>query len=1121
MSEHTIPQKANRVLNLILVALILILARVWYLGVIQHDQHVELARKPQRRVVIEHVDRASIRDRFNVPLAVNRIQYNAAICFAQIRQIPSIVWKKDEKGKWMRIQARRTYIEDLSKFLGEELALDPQAVEDAIVGQASLFPHTPFVIKEDISEEKYSRLRMLEKEWPGALAQRASKRFYPMGKVACDVLGYLGPISQKEYVSIAHEMEELKAYLEQREAGELIPLPSGYQTPLEVRKRLKGLQEMAYTINDLVGKSGIESAFDQHLRGACGKKITEIDTKGNFMRALPGGRKAKPGERVLLSISAELQEYAEMLLTQHEAVRDKKEKDGLIRLDYPWIKGGAIVALHPKTGEVLALASYPRFDPNDFIPSQQPENKRKKEAQLLRWLENESYAGEIWDGKRSMERESFSEGKFQDELLPLDWERYLELILPSDRSARKMLDKIGDLRTCVRLQQEMYALLSSSAQDDMALLIDALYDEEGHVLSRARPPEEAREAVRARCREKGSSFEAHKKWVDQYFAFVSHNDDKLLLLDLACLMAKKEDFSPQLLEVVGDQDLATARDLCQAAVSTQTLLKSHAQELYHQIDFAAWREAHFKDFLKAKRKEEKVNKRYTRPYTEYLQQLEKSRFKEFWQNNRWLFVQAFVLGKAPEAPAELQPYIAQILELRKQSFRLHPATEKLRMLIASLPPTLAHAYLKTMHSFQELTRPLFGTYRHLRHVQGKQVEKHLAAAFYPLYGFSYGRSQAFRQPIPLGSVFKMVTAFTLLRERYEKLSHQVRDLSPLTLIDDLKWENRNTTKQILGYTLNGEPIRRLYKGGQLPRSSHSGMGRLDMLGAIEQSSNVYFSIAAAEYLEDPETLAKVSREFGFGRRTGIELPGEVAGNVPNDLAYDRTGLYSFAIGQHSLVVTPLQTAVMAAAVVNGGHVLTPKIVKAVAGKESTYEENDPFENTSFPFKDELGLVGISFPLFVETHKAEMKSFVSHSPVEVKQTVDIPDRVREYLLEGLHRVLAGERGTARPAAIASLMRNNPQGLRDYVNLQHSVIGKTGTPEILYKHTIDAESQAHIIDHVWFAGVSFADNAQHQKWEEPELVVVVMLRFGEKGGRQPATLALPMIKKWRDICAKHKN
>ena len=71
-------------------------------------------------------------------------------------------------------------------------------------------------------------------------------------------------------------------------------------------------------------------------------------------------------------------------MTQHESFRDVKDKDGNPRLDQPWIKGGAIVAMEPNTGEILALASYPRFDPNDFIPARENEVKKNKQSSILR-----------------------------------------------------------------------------------------------------------------------------------------------------------------------------------------------------------------------------------------------------------------------------------------------------------------------------------------------------------------------------------------------------------------------------------------------------------------------------------------------------------------------------------------------------------------------------------------------------------------------------------------------------------------------------------------------------------------------------------------------------------------
>src|SRR5438552_539930 len=96
---QNIPAKANRVLNIILIAFVFIIIRVWHLSVIQHEKKEEDSKRPQRRLVIEPAKRGTIRDRFNIPLAINRIQYQAALQYCPIRQIPSIRWEADKEGK--------------------------------------------------------------------------------------------------------------------------------------------------------------------------------------------------------------------------------------------------------------------------------------------------------------------------------------------------------------------------------------------------------------------------------------------------------------------------------------------------------------------------------------------------------------------------------------------------------------------------------------------------------------------------------------------------------------------------------------------------------------------------------------------------------------------------------------------------------------------------------------------------------------------------------------------------------------------------------------------------------------------------------------------------------------
>jgi len=342
----SISEKANKLLHLILIALLLILFRIWHLTFVQHDQRLEEAKKPQRKVIIERAERATIRDRFNLPLAINKIQYNAAISYAQIREIPSFIWVRGADGKRTKSYKRKEYITKLSSLLAKELNMQAERIEDLVHGKAALFYNVPFVIKEDLSEKEYYRLKALEKDWLGIHAERAPRRSYPKGKVAGDILGYMGRINRKEFDKVLLEMRQLRDSLENLEAGNDILLPPGLNDTSEIRQRLQELEERAYTINDSVGKSGIEGMFDEDLRGFRGKRIYQSDAKGNYLRELPGAQEPLSGQRFLLTISSELQEYAEQLLAEHELLRegksDKASSDSRESAAIPstWIKGG-------------------------------------------------------------------------------------------------------------------------------------------------------------------------------------------------------------------------------------------------------------------------------------------------------------------------------------------------------------------------------------------------------------------------------------------------------------------------------------------------------------------------------------------------------------------------------------------------------------------------------------------------------------------------------------------------------------------------------------------------------------------------------------------------------------
>ncbi|NRA90951.1 MAG: hypothetical protein HRU43_07500, partial [Simkaniaceae bacterium] len=118
MSARDIPHKANSVIHMLLIAFLLIILRVWYLATIKHDEYQEKALRPQRKTIVERAPRGTIRDRFNIPMAINKVQYNAAVCFDRIREVPLVSWKKVQ-GKKIKTYERRRYVEALSEMLGK------------------------------------------------------------------------------------------------------------------------------------------------------------------------------------------------------------------------------------------------------------------------------------------------------------------------------------------------------------------------------------------------------------------------------------------------------------------------------------------------------------------------------------------------------------------------------------------------------------------------------------------------------------------------------------------------------------------------------------------------------------------------------------------------------------------------------------------------------------------------------------------------------------------------------------------------------------------------------------------------------------------------------------------
>ena len=180
-------------------------------------------------------------------------------------------------------------------------------------------PLNPITVKTAVGEDQVAYLYEHSSEFPGVQIQQTYLRHYPYQSLAAQVLGYVGEVSQ----------------------GELDQKPSVYRP------------------GDKVGKTGVESRDDEYLRGDAGQAEIRVDSMGRPQGPLQLRREARPGKAVRLTIDVGLQRAAEQALRYGITTARANESY--------YADGGAIVALDPNDGAVLAMASSPTYKPSVYV----------------------------------------------------------------------------------------------------------------------------------------------------------------------------------------------------------------------------------------------------------------------------------------------------------------------------------------------------------------------------------------------------------------------------------------------------------------------------------------------------------------------------------------------------------------------------------------------------------------------------------------------------------------------------------------------------------------------------------------------------------------------------------
>ena len=199
-------------------------------------------------------------------------------------------------------------------------------IADMVALGDSLAPYSPVRIKCNIGEELARIVSERSVDWPGVSVEIEPIRDYPTGSLTANIVGFLGPI------------------------------PAALETAYLDRGFIPN--------RDKIGYSGVETSLDDVLIGRNGSRVIQIDVAGQELRNLEPPIPSVAGNNVVLTIDTRLQKAAEAALV--DEINYWNTFFGNIR-----ISSGIVIAMNPKTGEILAMVSYPTFENNRmarFIP---------------------------------------------------------------------------------------------------------------------------------------------------------------------------------------------------------------------------------------------------------------------------------------------------------------------------------------------------------------------------------------------------------------------------------------------------------------------------------------------------------------------------------------------------------------------------------------------------------------------------------------------------------------------------------------------------------------------------------------------------------------------------------
>ncbi len=300
-------------------ALFLLIVRMWYVQIIKGEAYRTRIKGHSQLTVRLPAVRGEICDRNGIPLVENRASMEVEF------YLPDIVraWKEEhgsvpKRKYWGLDHGMRALKEeaDIVKIVNESIV--PRLEKLGLAGDYNMRKlqvhyrdnaEVPFVYRQDLDFETMARFSENNLDLPGVTVTLKPVRHYVYGALAAHLFGYVG-------------------------------------VPKEIDK--EEAAQFNFYQPDIEGKAQVEEAYDDVLRGTAGTRFLQRNARG-VIDGETSRIEPKPGAKVYLTIDARIQQIVEKALRV--------------------VGRGAAIVMDPNTGEILAMASVPSFDPNQFVPS--------------------------------------------------------------------------------------------------------------------------------------------------------------------------------------------------------------------------------------------------------------------------------------------------------------------------------------------------------------------------------------------------------------------------------------------------------------------------------------------------------------------------------------------------------------------------------------------------------------------------------------------------------------------------------------------------------------------------------------------------------------------------------